>query len=394
MSSAHAATPSTATVRWSSNAQFATGTPHGLAIGGGSLTIKSPARPYEYVDPYGSTKARAFSYGYWTSPWVSTGFDAKTIIPSWDVGSVPSGTWVRIDMRARTATATGSWDRIADWSYGTAGTHRQSGTSQTNDLTRVDVDTLVANGSYKLRGWQLRVTLLSPVGTRTSPRLDSVGAVAASFATKSQAVSRTTMTSSLTLPVPMSSQMIHDGQFTQWGGGGSSWCSPTSTSMVLRYFRTGPAPADYSWSRYADSFVDHAARYTYDYRYDAAGNWPFNTAYAALYGLDSFVTRLNDLRDAEAFIRKGIPVVASVRYARGALTGAAVASSNGHLLVIVGFTKSGRVVVNDPAASSNAGVRRIYDRAQFERAWLGGSGGVSYIIHPTNKALPTSSGRW
>ncbi|MGZ5408341.1 MAG: C39 family peptidase, partial [Aeromicrobium sp.] len=97
---------------------------------------------------------------------------------------------------------------------------------------------------------------------------------------------------------------------------------------------------------------------------------------------------------AEAFIKKGVPVVASVKYAKGALSGAAVSSSAGHLLVIVGVQKDGKVIVNDPAAAGNSTVRRVYQRAQFERAWLSGSGGVSYIIRPTSKALPVDTARW
>ena len=162
----------------------------------------------------------------------------------------------------------------------------------------------------------------------------------------------------------------------------------------MRYFGTGPKVSDYSWSTYADSFVDHAARYTYDTRYDGTGNWPFNTAYAAHYSLDSFVTRLASLRDAEAFIKSGIPLVASIAFARGGLDGAPISSTPGHLLVVTGFTKAGSVIVNDPAAASSSSVRRVYSRAQFEKAWLGGSGGVVYVIHPTSKPLPAGSTRW
>jgi hypothetical protein len=46
------------------------------------------------------------------------------------------------------------------------------------------------------------------------------------------------------------------------------------------------------------------------------------------------------------------------------------------------------VIVNDPAAPTNAGVRRTYDRAQFERAWLDGSGGLSYVLHDREHPLP------
>lgn len=196
------------------------------------------------------------------------------------------------------------------------------------------------------------------------------------------------MTTTKELAVPRYSQMIHKGQFPQWGGGGEAWCSPTSTSMVLRYFATGPKSGDYSWSPYADSFVDHAARYTYDEAYDGTGNWPFNTAYAAHYGLDSFVTRLANLRSAEAYIRAGIPLVVPIAFNRGGLDGAPISSTPGHMLVIVGFTSTGKVIANDPAGSTNSTVRRVYSRAQFENAWLGGSGGIAYVIRPVSKPLP------
>ena len=44
--------------------------------------------------------------------------------------------------------------------------------------------------------------------------------------------------------------------------------------------------------------------------------------------------------------------------------------------------------MNDPAAWSDATVRRVYRRGQFERAWLGGSGGAAYIIRPPDVPLP------
>ena len=132
---------------------------------------------------------------------------------------------------------------------------------------------------------------------------------------------------------------------------------------------------------------------TYDHDYDGAGNWPFNTAYAAPLAGKAFVTRLRSLREAERFILAGIPVVASISFGRGELDGAPISATSGHLLVIVGFTKTGDVVVNDPAASTKAGVRRTYDRGQLERAWLGGSGGTTYVIRDAKHPLPAGSQR-
>jgi len=66
----------------------------------------------------------------------------------------------------------------------------------------------------------------------------------------------------------------------------------------------------------------------------------------------------------------------------------------GHLLVLVGFTLEGNPIINDPAAVSNATVRRVYDRAQFEQVWLGGSGGVVFVINRPDVTLPPSPGNW
>ena len=70
-------------------------------------------------------------------------------------------------------------------------------------------------------------------------------------------------------------------------------------------------------------------------------------------------------------------------------------STAGHLLVIVGFTKEGNPVVNDPAATSDATVQRVYDRGQFEENWMTSTGGVVYVIHPSSVPLPASPlGNW
>jgi len=39
--------------------------------------------------------------------------------------------------------------------------------------------------------------------------------------------------------------------------------------------------------------------------------------------------------------------------------------------VIRGFTRSGDVIVNDPAADRNTGVRRVYQREEFRKVWFG-----------------------
>ncbi|MPY67886.1 peptidase C39 family protein [Deinococcus sp. SDU3-2] len=170
------------------------------------------------------------------------------------------------------------------------------------------------------------------------------------------------------LNVPERSQMIYPD-------GGEVWCSPTSTSMVMAFYGTNVT-------------VPEAAKGTYDAVYDGMGNWPFNVAYAAEYGFRGFVTRLPSLAAAEKYIAAGIPLVASIRWKVGELPGAAIPSSTGHLVVVVGFDAQGNPVVNDPAAADNESVQRTYGRDIFEKLWLNASGGMVYVIHKSGAAVP------
>jgi hypothetical protein len=203
------------------------------------------------------------------------------------------------------------------------------------------------------------------------------------------------------LKVPTFSQMVHEGHFSQWGGGGEAWCSPTSLAMVLGYYGALPSRAETAWVGDHDArVVDHLARMTYDYGYRGTGNWPFNTAYAATRVEQAFVTRFASLREVERLVAAGIPVITSITFGSGQLRNAPIGSTNGHLLVVVGFTAGGDVVVNDPAADPAQGekVRRTYDRGQFEDAWLkrgtsaGGSGGIGYVVRDAAHPLPARNG--
>ncbi len=61
-------------------------------------------------------------------------------------------------------------------------------------------------------------------------------------------------------------------------------------------------------------------------------------------------------------------------------------------MVISGFTRAGKVVVNDPAAPNNSSVRRVYDRGQFERAWQTKSHGTVYVVRDAAHPLPARAG--
>lgn len=378
---AAADTPRAHLARWSDDAQFNAGARHHVAASGGTLRVVGTLATTSWDDPYRSGGSVPYEFGHWTSPWVTPGFGMNTLVPSWS-STTPNGTWVRIELRVKRGSTVGSWDTLANWASNTSTIRRSSSLSQADDLASVDVDTLRSRGGA-FDGWQLRATLFRKKGSTAIPALKSVGGVAASYSTKAlSATSKTTMTATKVLDVPRYSQMIHRGEYPAYGGGGSAWCSPTTVVMLLRYRGSGPTSADYTFADdYDDPWVDHAAVHSYDYRYEGTGNWSFSTAYAGRWH-DAYVTRISSLRDAENLIKAGIPVGASIKFGSGQLSGAPLNSSAGHLVAVVGFTSAGNVIVNDPAASSNSTVRRTYRRGEFERAWLGGSGGVAYVVRP------------
>jgi len=364
------ATPQVQLTSWNSYAELKAGTRKGLKMGRGHVALRKP-KPR-------TVAGRAYEAGTWTSPWATPGFGATALIPTWEA-TTPGRSLVRVEVRARDASGrTGTWDTVADWSRTGRPVPRRTYSGQTDDLGRVDADTWLAAGS--VTSWQVRVTLMRPRGSSLAVSLERVGAVASADATAARPLSKPGPAAGTVLAVPTYSQMVHRGHYPKWGGGGEAWCSPTSTAMVLAYYGISPTPRGIE-AGHADAVVDHTARMVYDHGYRGTGNWAFNTAYAAtLVGGDSYVTRMRDLREAEDHIVAGVPLIVSIAFGRNQLTGAPISASNGHLLVVVGFEADGDVVVNDPAGATNAEVRRVYDRAQFERLWIAASGGTAYVI--------------
>jgi hypothetical protein len=387
--------------QWHGPLDFLAGGFAGTRPTAGGVTVGRPVGTVDYTDPDLAT-TRPYRYATWTSPVRRIGFGATQLVASWNA-TTPEGTWLQVQMRGTTATGdrTG-WYVMGRWASGDADIHRTSVPNQTDATGTVDVDTFEAASGVTLTSYQLRVTLYRAPDSAASPTLRMVGAMASAIPLRyTVPASPLGGAEGITLPVPTYSQDIHIGQYPQYDGGGEAWCSPTSTEMVVEYWGKHPTAAQTAWvdPGYADPSVDVAARGTYDYDYQGAGNWPFNTAYAAGYGLDAHVTRLHSLAELESYVRRGIPVITSQSFQADELTGANY-STSGHLMVVVGFTTSGDVVVNDPASADDGAVRNVYQRHQFETVWLrtrrtlsgggtaGGSGGLVYIITPHGMPLP------
>lgn len=294
-----------------------------------------------------------------SAPIAVAGFDE--LIPSWNSRTGSEGR-LSVEVQAQTRQGWTPWYSFGTWS---AAEGRSSVKGGGDAQGQVLTDTLRLKAQAS--AFRYRLTLTGPgsavrlLAFNTSDRASRAG--------RPGAPSDRAAWGRLSEVAPRS-QMLYPG-------GGEAWCSPTSVSMILmRYGTDVPVPA--------------AARGTYDQAYGGTGNWAFNTAYAAEQNpaLQAFVTRLPSLSAAERYTAAGVPLAVSLGWKRAELAGAPLPSSDGHLMVLLGFDAQGNPVLNDPAGPSDAEVRRTYPRAAFERLWLAHSGGLTYVIAPKGTVIP------
>ncbi len=326
----------------------------------------------------------------WLGPWLEPGFPVAEIVPSWNA-ELPPAAVLEVGVQLRFGDRESRWYELGRWAEGPPGA-RTSVPGQGDADAGVDVDTLVVR-SARVSAYRVRLA----VAGGTSAQGAAFAAVMASGPTAVPRHVSAARGAAVSLDVPPISQQEQRGVHPDLGGGGAAWCSPTCVAMVLGFWNRGPGPGELSLvdPGSPEPAVAHAALGVFDPAYGGTGNWSFNVAYAGRYGLEAFVTRLRSLREAELFLAAGIPLVLSVAAERGMLDGFPLADgTSGHLLVLSGVTTAGHAVVHDPAAPRRSEVRRVYRRDQLEAAWLGGSGGITYVVRPPTVALPPSPGNW
>lgn len=393
---------------WSTYTDWRSGDRAGTAAVAGrrpGVVIAAPAGVTEYTDPHTGTTAD-WEYATWTSPVHRSGVPATEVIASWNADT-PAGTWLQVELGGHYSDGAATpWFVMGRWAAGDQDIRRTSVDDQSDGRASIWTDTFAvddASSGLRLVSYRLRLTLYRRPGSRLTPTVWRLGAMASDVPDRF-GVPASVPGLARELTVPRYSQNTHVGQYPEYDNGGEAWCSPTSSQMIVEYWGRKPSEADLAWVNpdFDDPQVCHAARYTFDHQYEGCGNWPFNAAYAATYpDMSAVVTRLSSLTDLETLIRAGIPAITSQSFLKEELTGAGYGTS-GHLMTVIGFTEDGDVIANDPASPSNEAVRRVYKRAEWEKIWLrtkrynasgkvvSGTGGVCYLYWP---AHPTAAQR-
>lgn len=307
--------------------------------------------------------------GTWTSPVTPAEFRFYEFIPSYNA-VCPADTGVRLHARVRLA-GTGEW---SPWLYfgrwgRTVAVDREDRAVTSFDGGRVEVDVLVLDRPAD--AYQLRVSLQSlAADPAATPALRRVAAVYSGPVPDDAERARLLAPPEYigrwdrSLPVPFIPQ--GDAPPAMVG----EVCSPTAVTMVAAYHGVSRP-------------LTQNALAIYDDENRIFGNWNRAVQRAGELGLDAWVTRFRTWDQARAAVALGLPVVASIKFDKGTMPSNPIyQETDGHLIVIRGFTPDGDVIVNDPA-DRKLGNGVVYKASELGRAWFG-AGGVAYMIRPSS----------
>jgi hypothetical protein len=293
------------------------------------------------------------------------------LVVSWNA-EMPTGAYLKVEARAIYDDKPTKYYTMGIWSADSARHPRESVPRQKDELGDVSTDTLILK--QPCERLQVRLTLGGDAEDKSKLKL--LGLCLTDSKLKPAPLEPNQAAWGKTIPVPERSQMTYPN--------GKVLCSPTTVSMILNHWSQTLKRPD------LDRDVPDVEKGVYDAKWKGTGNWPFNMAYAGSFlGMRGYVSRFSDVSELEDWIAAGLPVGLSVDYDR--LRGKGP-GPNGHLVVCVGFTAGGDVILNDPGTSKN--VRKTFPRKSLIYAWSYSHNTV-YLIYPESATLPNDRfGHW
>lgn len=310
-----------------------------------------------------------------TSPPIEAPIEWHELIVSWNVQGKEE-TFLKMEARPLFPERETKYYILGLWSPSGKPFPRESVNGQSDSDGEVKTDILVLN--QPARRLQIQLTLRG--GETAVRQLRFIGLSFWDKRTERSVLPPNRAAWGKTLEVPQRSQLSYEG--------GRGWCSPTAVSMVLAYWAKQLKRPE------LDKEVPEVAAGVHDPQWQGTGNWPFNTAFAGSFsGMRAYVTRLTDVSELEDWIKAGVPVILSVSYR---LLKGKESGSEGHLVICVGFTRQGDIVVNDPWAKLEEGetVRKTFPRKNLIEGW-GASNNTVYLIYPDSITPPKDRfGHW
>lgn len=310
-----------------------------------------------------------------TSEGLHYGFEFNTAVASWNA-DCPPGTWVKVELQTSNDSGKtwSAWYEMAMWGDATfVDKDSPAGKVKADSGGKVNEDTLELNAKATRLRYRVLLHTEHPAVTPV------VSLIAVTVVDKTHEVTPEDG------PSPAwGKEVPADYRSQLWEAGDISWriCGPTSTGMALTAHGIKLPTAE-------------VARAAWDKVNGIYGNWPFLTAAGSELmrrNIDSipaiagkrklchaYVSWLPGWKPVEDEILNGNPCVISLAFAKGELNGGPVNETDGHLILVRGFTKDGDVICNDPASRTEQGGRVIYNRKELLNAR---KGGPIMVFHP------------
>lgn len=308
------------------------------------------------------------TFGVYYSPILGSAPFTEAVL-SWNAAT-PKRTNVEVQAQVRVDGKWSAWFSWGKWnSWSAVGSENKA---IKDELAVMDIDTLKVTKGKMADALRYRI-FLSSEQAHVTPR---VTLLAATVNAEQKTSKELTEKKDVVLEVPAYAQRRRDPRIA------GQICSPVSMAMTLNYHGVDVLPEELAW-RAKDHSQD---RFPF-------GNWSFNCAAAADFGLKAYVAHENSLAELRETLQQKGPVIASVMYKNSeavpdelpVLHGAPVEATDGHLVVVRGLVQQGGkdwVIVNDPAGDSDS-VQRQYEAGEFEKAWTH----YVYVIAKEKKAV-------
>lgn len=327
-----------------------------------TIDITPPGVAIPKVRTAGATATQPYRAQY-TSRAIDTEIPFNELIPSWNVAT-PDGTGFTAEIRVG-RKADGFWTPF--YYFGAWGSAEKPAQTVVEDANgTVEIDNFRSSHAFDRIQYRFELVTIEPqrtpiirrVGLAYSNTLNDE-ALAAQFrpaSTQPAAIPG----SARRLPVPWRSQAAETEQIRH------SVCSPTALAMVLQYHGVNEPTAK-------------VAERCFDPEHRIYGNWIRAVQAAYSFGIVGYLERFGDWDSIRRHIAAGRPVIASIRFGKDELRKAPFSSSQGHIIVVVGFDNEGNVHVNDPAGKTMQTGVTTYFKEDMQKAWLD-NGGVGYVL--------------
>ena len=298
---------------------------------------------------------------------ISPKLNFHEMIASWNIEPANTAAF-KLEVRVHGTDFVSKWFTMANWSLDSKLAPRESVKGQHDDDAYVDTDTLVLKKNAVSLDAKVTLQTLGE-GPRANLKLLTFSFRSAEAPLPSPNHPSPAWGKSIAVPERAQGNYPNGGVL----------CSPTSMSMMLWHYSNVLNRPELNQD------VPVVESHVWDPVYKGAGNWPFNTAYAGSFqGIRSYVARFESISNLESWIEEGLPVICSVSF--DMLRGLPLSpTESGHLVVLVGFTKDGDPVINDPAFKHQ--VHKTYKRSDFEKAWAYSKRTV-YLVYPENAKVP------